>query len=98
VQDEREQRADEIRAVASGFSPRDRKSKGSAQHLGGLQRFDVDDLLDVAPEKQYETFERMKVVRDRLDIVISRAQGEWDLTPPVPTTDENPVAEPAAVA
>jgi hypothetical protein len=98
VQGEREQRADEIRAVASGFSPRARKSKGSAQHLGGLQRFDVDDLLDVAPDKQYETFKRMEVVRDRLNLVISRAQGEWDLTPPVPTTNENPVAEPAAVA
>ena len=98
VQSEREQRADEIRAVASGFSPRERKSKGSAQHLGGLQRFDIDDLLDVAPEKQYETFERMKVVRDRLDAVVSRAQREWDLTPPASTTDETPVAEPAAVA
>jgi hypothetical protein len=98
VQSEREQRTDEIRAVASGFSPRDRNSKGSAQHLGGLQRFDVDDLLDVAPEKQYETFERMKVVRDRLDAAVSRAQREWDLTPPpVPTTVENSVAEPAAV-
>lgn len=98
VQNEREQRVDEIRAVASGFSPRDRGSKGSAQHFGGLQRFTVDQLLDVAPEKQFETFERMKVLRDRLDAVVSRAQREWDLTPPVPTTDENPVAEPAAVA
>jgi hypothetical protein len=99
VQAEREQRADEIRAVASGFSPRERKSKGSAQHLGGLQRFDVEDLLDVAPEKQYETFERMRIVRDRLDAVVSRAQREWDLTPPIAsTTDETSAAEPAAVA
>src|SRR5574337_1929345 len=33
-----------------------RRSKGSAQHIGGLARFEVGDLLDVAPEKQYETF------------------------------------------
>ena len=59
VETERETRADEIRAVASGFSP-DRKSKGSAQHIGGLLRFDVDALLDVAPEKQYETFTRSR--------------------------------------
>jgi hypothetical protein len=98
VQREREQRAEEIRAVASGFSPRDRKSKGSAQHLGGLQRFDVDDLLDVAPEKQYETFERLKVLRDRLDTVVSRAQVEWDLTPPAAANDDVRTADPVPVA
>lgn len=96
---ERMLRADEIRAVASGFSPRDRASKGSAQHLGGLQRFEVDDLLDVSPEKQYETFLRMKTLRDRLDLAVSRASREWDLTPPAePDTDETPVAEAATVA
>lgn len=80
---ERAARADEIRAVGSGFSPRDnRRSKGSAQHLGGLVRFNVDDLLDVSPEKQYETFERMRMLRDRLDQVVARAEREWDLTPP----------------
>jgi hypothetical protein len=61
---ERAARADEIRAVGSGFSPRDnRRSKGSAQHIGGLVRFNVDDLLDVAPEKQFETFERFSRLR-----------------------------------
>lgn len=80
---ERESRTDEIRAVGSGFSPRDnRRSKGSAQHIGGLVRFEVDDLLDVAPEKQFETFQRLRIVRDRLDQVVRRAEHEWDLTPP----------------
>lgn len=80
---ERAARADEIRAVGSGFSPRDnRRSKGSAQHLGGLVRFNVDDLLDVSPDKQYETFERMRLLRDRFDEVVARAEREWDLTPP----------------
>jgi hypothetical protein len=79
---ERAARADEIRAVGSGFSPRDnRRSKGSAQHLGGLVRFKVDDLLDVAPDKQYETFQRMRLLRDRLNEVVARAEREWDLTP-----------------
>lgn len=107
VSSERELRADEIRAVASGFSPRDdRASKGSAQHIGGLMRFNVDALLDVAPEKQFETFGRMKDLRDRLDQVVSRAEQEWDLTPPVDddesaaaeSTGNEPVTAPAAVA
>lgn len=88
VQAEREMRADEIRAVASGFSPRDdRRSKGSAQHLGGLARFAVDDLLDVAPDKQFDTYNRMKLLRDRLDEVVGRAEQEWDLTPRTDSTD-----------
>jgi hypothetical protein len=87
VEAERETRADEIRAVASGFSP-DRRSKGSAQHIGGLMRFDVDALLDVAPEKQYETFTRIKQLRDRLDAVVTRAAREWDLTRPAGSQEE----------
>lgn len=80
---ERENRAAEIRAVGSGFSPRNaRRSNGSAQHLGGLARFKVEDLLDVDPEKQFETFQRMRLIRDRLDEVVERAEREWDLTPP----------------
>lgn len=93
VESERRARASELRAVASGFKPT-RRSSGSAQHLGGLQRFDVDDLLDVAPEKQYETFQRIKILRDRLNIVVARAEQEWDLTPP--EDDGVPAGEAAA--
>lgn len=89
VDAERDVRADEIRAVASGFSPRDnRRSKGSAQHIGGLARFDVEDLLDVAPEKQFDTFQRMTLLRDRLEKAVARAEQEWNLTPPVEETDD----------
>lgn len=89
VEAERELRADEIRAVASGFSPKDnRGSKGSAQHIGGLVRFEVEQLLDVAPEKQYDTYQRMRVLRDRLDEVVARAEREWDLTPPAEPADD----------
>lgn len=83
---EREDRAEELRAVASGFKPRERKSAGSAQHFGALVKFNVEDLLDVAPEKQYETFARLTTIRDRLDEVVSRAEREWNLTPPEPET------------
>ena len=93
---------DEIRAVASGFSPRDnRRSKGSAQHIGGLVRFEVEDLLDVAPEKQYETYQRMKLLRDRLEQVVGRAEQEWDLTPPAeeaPIGRRRPCYPPAPAA
>lgn len=83
VATERDSRIDEIRSVGSGFSPRSsRRSHGSAQHIGGLIRFEVDDLLDVAPEKQYESYQRMKLLRDRLTDVVQRAEEEWDLTTP----------------
>ncbi len=89
VETERDMRADEIRAVASGFSPKDdRRSKGSAQHIGGLVRFEVEQLLDVAPEKQFDTYQRMRLLRDRLDEVVERAEREWDLTPPSEPTDD----------
>lgn len=92
VATERHARADEIRAAAAGFKPRERKSNGSAQHIGGLARFEVDDLLDVAPEKQYETFAKLSTLRDRLNAVVSRAEKEWNLTPPSP--EPVPQAEP----
>lgn len=85
VEAERDTRSDQLRAVASGFKPRDRRSKGSAQHIGALVKFEVEDLLDVAPERQYDTFTRLKIVRDRFDAVVARAQEEWDLTPPEPS-------------
>lgn len=94
---ERADRIDEIRAVGSGFSPRDnRRSKGSAQHIGGLARFDVEDLLDVAPDKQYETFQRLQVLSDRLQQVVSRAEQEWDLTPVEEQSDSNEVHDATA--
>lgn len=87
---ERDTRVEEIRAVGSGFSPRNnRRSAGSAQHIGGLAKFGVEDLLDVAPEKQFETFQRLRLLRDRLDEVVSRAEREWDLTPPPDETDSH---------
>jgi hypothetical protein len=79
---ERQSRVSELRAVASGFKPREHRSKGSAQHVGGLLRFTVEELLDVAPEKQFETYDRLTTLRDRLNAVVDRAEREWNLTPP----------------
>ena len=100
VSAERDARADQIRAAASGFKPRQRRSAGSAQHFGALLKFDVDDLLDVEPERQFETYQRLEVIRDRLDAVVRRAKEEWDLTPPpAPTVEADgtdvPVEAPA---
>lgn len=90
VSAERDARADQLRAVASGFKPRQRGSAGSAQHFGALLKFDVDALLDVEPDRQYETFNRIQVIRDRLDAVVRRAKEEWDLTPPPePVADDD---------
>jgi hypothetical protein len=92
---ERDARMDEIRAVGSGFSPRDnRRSTKYARHIGGLVSVEVEDLLDVAPEKQFETFQRLRLIRDRLDEVVRRAEHEWDLTPPANET-ENQVGDQA---
>lgn len=95
VATERDARGDQIKAVASGFKPRpQRRSAGSAQHFGALLRFQVEDLLDVEPERYFDTFNRVKIIRDRLDAVVRRAEQEWDLTPPPsPEVGDEPVAE-----
>jgi len=97
VASERNARSEELKAVASGFKPRSRRSAGSAQHIGALVKFEVDDLLDVEPDKQFETFARLRTVRDRLDAVVQRAENEWDLTPPA-TADDADFAGAHAIA
>lgn len=76
----REARSDDVKAIAAGFRSSKRRSAGAALHIGGLLRFDVADLLDVAPEKQGDTFERLSTLRGRLEGVLSRAEHEWDLS------------------
>jgi hypothetical protein len=55
-----------------------RRSSVSALHMGGLLRFGVDDLLDVAPEKQGEAYESLRMVRDLLNSAVLAAEGSWD--------------------
>lgn len=75
----REARADDIRALASGFKGARRRGSGAALHIGGLLRFEVSDLLDVPPDRQSETFTKMSLLRRRLEEALTRARAEWEL-------------------
>lgn len=75
----REVRSDDVKAIAAGFKNARRRSAGSALHVGGLLRFEVADLLDVAPEKQTEMFERMSLLQQRLEAALAQAGVEWNL-------------------
>jgi hypothetical protein len=63
--------------VARSSSASPRRSAGSALHMGDLLRFEVDDLLDVPPEKQHETFAGLRMVRDLLDAAVTKASTQW---------------------
>jgi len=84
----RDARSDDIKTFAAGFKNAPRKSKGSTLHISGLLRFEVSDLLDVAPEKQSETFMRMSRLRERLDSALGRARVEWSLDLGDQSTDD----------
>lgn len=73
-------RADDIRVIAAGFRARKLRSAGSALHIGELLRFEVEDLLDVAPEKQIETFARLSALHQRLEAVVRQARATWNLS------------------
>jgi hypothetical protein len=70
---------------------------GSALHIGGLLRFEVDDLLDVSPDKQGEMFARMSHLRQRLDGALERARLEWELAEIATLTDVD-VSDPRDIA
>lgn len=86
-------RSEDVKAIAAGFKSPRRKSAGSALHIGGLLRFDVDDLLDVSPDKQAEMFTRMSRLRQRLDGALARAHVEWNLGD-VPRSRDHDLSEP----
>ncbi|HYZ79164.1 MAG TPA: hypothetical protein VE596_17495 [Gaiellaceae bacterium] len=71
----------ENEAATLGADPQasSRRSHGSAFHVGGLLRFAVDDLLDVAPDRQHATYTNICMVRDLLDATVSAAEREWRL-------------------
>jgi hypothetical protein len=75
----RAERSGDIKAIAAGFKSARRNSVGSALHIGGLLRFDVDDLLDVPQDKRAEMFTRMTRLRQRLDGALARARDEWNI-------------------
>lgn len=75
----RADRSEDIRAIAAGFKSARRRSAGSAIYIGGLLRFEVADLLDVAPDKHAETYRRMSHLRKMLDGALTQARVEWNL-------------------
>lgn len=82
VEAERAARADTIAVIAAGFKVAKRRSNGAALHIGGLLRFEAEDLLDVDPDKQPAMFARMCLLRERLNAVVAQATAEWKLPDP----------------
>jgi hypothetical protein len=86
-------RSEDVKAIAAGFKSPRRKGAGAALHIGGLLRFEVNDLLDVSPDKQAEMFTRMSRLRQRLDGALARAHSEWNLGD-VPRSRDHDLSEP----
>jgi len=86
-------RTEDVKAIAAGFKSPRRKSAGAALHIGGLLRFEVNDLLDVSPDKRAEMFTRMSRLRQRLDGALTRARAEWNLDD-VPRPRDHDLSEP----
>lgn len=85
VADERKARADDIKAFAGGFKARKRKGQRSVMHISGLLKFDVEELLDVAPDKRRETFLRLRALEQHINAAIEQARTGWsvsDVEPP----------------
>lgn len=81
-------RSEDVKAIAAGFKSPRRKSAGAALYIGGLLRYEVDDLLDVPPDRQAETFMKMDRLLRRLDTAVTRARTEWNISEdPKPGTD-----------
>jgi hypothetical protein len=80
VSEERDLRRGDIRAVATGFLSGRSKGRRSAMHVVALLNLDVEDLLDVVPDKQEETIERLRNLRDHIDRAVVRADARMSAT------------------
>ena len=89
----REDRAERISDHAAGFKTAARKGPKSRMHVAVLLRFEVDDLLDVNPDKRQETFEQLSTLRARLDAALERAEREWDVEAPDADAADSQLAE-----
>ncbi len=79
VADEHEARADDIKSIATGFKATKRRSQLSAMHITGLLKFEVEELLDVAPEKQRDTFLRLRALKEHIDAAVEQATVGWNV-------------------
>ena len=83
VEGERAARADDIRAIASGFAARRRVGQRSGMHIAALLKFEVDDLLEVPPENRELTIARLRALRDQAARAIAAGTTRWQLDEPV---------------
>lgn len=81
VATERDARADDIRSIASGFAARRPAGHRSAMHIAALLKVDVDELIEVAPEKRSGTVDRLRQLRDHVDQALHAAASKWALEP-----------------
>jgi ParB-like chromosome segregation protein Spo0J len=79
VNEERDARADDIRAIASGFAARRRVGQRTAMHIGALLKLDVDDLLEVPPESREQTIALLRDLRDHAARALTTATTRWNL-------------------
>lgn len=84
VAEERDARADDIRAIASGFAARRRAGHRSRMHIAALLNVSIDDLLEVPAESREETIARLRELRDHAERAIGAASSRWRLEVDVP--------------
>lgn len=89
VAEERAARADDIRAIASGFAARRRVGQRSQMHIAALLKFEVDDLLEVPPENREQTIARLLELRDHAARAITTATARWEINEPVVAVAES---------
>jgi transposase-like protein len=73
---ERDNRRDQIRSHASGFAARRSRGSRAAMHVGALLKMGLQDLIDVAPEKQEDAIVRLESLRDQIDEAIRSARAK----------------------
>lgn len=86
VANEREARADDIKALAGGFKARRRRSSRADMHVRGLLKFGGEELLDVAPEKRRETFLRLRALEEHIAAAVAEALAVWNVSDPERTS------------
>jgi len=80
VAGERDERLDDIKAIAAGFHAIKPKRSRSTLHVNGLLRCRVEELLDVAPDNQHATFLRLRALQDHINAAVEQARSLWDLS------------------
>jgi hypothetical protein len=88
IASEREARQEDIRRLATGFRPIQRRSAMAAPLLVGLGKLSPSDLIDVAPDRRNDALLRMRNVYEQLGEAIRLAEAAW-LTAPNDGTERS---------